>query len=42
MADRNMQDGIEKYQRAGVPVRVSRLLGIDRARDLHADDAAAR
>jgi len=29
MADRNMQDGIERLQRPGVPVRVSRLISID-------------
>jgi MFS family permease len=34
MADRNLQARIERLQRVGVPVRVSRLIGIDRERDL--------
>ena len=33
IADRNLQDRIERVQRAGVPVRISRLIGIDRERD---------
>jgi MFS family permease len=34
MADRNLQDRIERLQRSDVPVRVSRLLGIDHERDV--------
>jgi len=37
MTDRSLQDRIERLQRADVPVRVSRLLGIDRDRDVLAD-----
>ena len=29
IADRNIQQEIEKHQREGVPVRVSRFLGVD-------------
>jgi hypothetical protein len=29
IADRHIQQEIEKYQREGVPVRVSRFLGVD-------------
>jgi MFS family permease len=39
MADRDLQDRIERLQRVGVPVRISRLLGIDRERDVVADPA---
>jgi hypothetical protein len=33
MSDRSLQEQIEKLQRADVPVRISRLLGIDRLSD---------
>ncbi|WP_280156338.1 MFS transporter [Piscinibacter sp. XHJ-5] len=33
MSDRNMIDRVESLQRADVPLRVSRLIGIDRERD---------
>ena len=39
MADRNLQDRIERFQRADVPVRISRLIGIDRERDVLGDEA---
>jgi hypothetical protein len=29
IADRQVQQDIEKFQREGVPVRVSRFLGVD-------------
>lgn len=34
MADRQLQERVERVQRAGVPVRVSRLIGIDRDSDI--------
>lgn len=34
MADRNLQERIERLQRSDVPVRVSRLLGIDWSREI--------
>jgi len=39
VADRGLQDRIERFQRAGVAVRVSRLIGIDRGRGVPGDDA---
>ena len=39
MADRNLQHRIESFQRADVPVRVSRLIGIDPERDVRATEA---
>jgi hypothetical protein len=41
MADRDLQDRIERLQRADVPVRIWRFLGIDRERDVIADPARA-
>jgi len=38
MADRSLQDRIEKLQRADAPVRVSRLIGIDRELGVLASD----
>jgi hypothetical protein len=34
MADRNLQERVERVQRPGVPLRVSRLIGIDRDSDI--------
>ncbi len=34
IADRSLQERIERVQRSGVPVRVSRLIGIDRDSDI--------
>ena len=34
VADRNLQERVDRLQRADVPVRVSRFIGIDRERDL--------
>ena len=31
MADRQIQEGVERLQRSGVPIRVSRLIGVDLA-----------
>jgi hypothetical protein len=39
MADRTLQDRVERFQRADVPVRISRLIGIDRERDVLGDAA---
>lgn len=39
MTDRNLQHRVERLQRADVPVRVSRLIGIDRERDVIAAEA---
>jgi MFS family permease len=41
VADRNLQDRIERLQRADVPVRISRLIGINRERDVLGDAASA-
>lgn len=38
MADRNLQHGVERLQRANVPLRVSRLIGIDRESDVVGND----
>ncbi|NDZ17244.1 MFS transporter [Variovorax sp. WS11] len=38
IADRSLQERIERSQRAGVPVRISRLIGIDRERDVLGDE----
>lgn len=38
IADRTLQERIERSQRDGVPVRVSRLIGIDRERDVLGDE----
>ncbi len=39
VADRNLQERVDRLQRADVPVRVSRFIGIDRERDLLGDEA---
>ncbi len=40
VADRNLQERVDRLQRADVPVRVSRFIGIDRERDLLGDKEA--
>lgn len=39
VADHGLQDRIERFQRPGVAVRVSRLIGVDRGREVPGDDA---
>jgi hypothetical protein len=38
MADRDLQHGVERLQRVSIPVRVSRLIGIDRESDVVGND----
>ena len=38
MADRNLLHAVERLQRADVPLRVSRLIGIDRESDVHGNE----
>ena len=38
VADRSLQERVDRLQRADVPVRVSRFIGIDRERDLLGDE----
>jgi hypothetical protein len=40
IADRNLQERVDRVHRAGVPVRISRLIGIDRESGVLGDDAS--